>query len=254
MKRFITLFSILCLGCSLAIFSSPTADQIMEQVLERQSSTTSALDIKLTLIDTSGSARERRLQTLSTTKDGRTSTLTVFLSPESVRNTRFLSIEGTDGNTEQWIYLPSLKRIRKIAGAEEAGSFMGSDFSYSDMASTTYDTGQADHHLISEDSNSFTVESIPHEVKAYGKTITVVDKETYLPLEVQFYEPDRNTIVKTLTTEAIDTLSGRPVSTTMVMRTHSSSHSTRLEILQARYDIPLPEGYFTTRFLETGRL
>jgi hypothetical protein len=91
-------------------------------------------------------------------------------------------------------------------------------------------------------------------MKAYGKTITVVDKETYLPLEVQFYEPDRSTIVKTLTTEAIDTLSGRPVSTTMVMRTHSSSHSTRLEILQARYDIPLPEGYFTTRFLETGRL
>ncbi len=254
MKRFISLFSILCLGCSLAIFSSPTADQIMEQVLEKQSASSSALDIRLTLIDRSGSSRERRLQTLSTTKDGRTSTLTVFLSPESVRNTRFLSIEGTDGNTEQWIFLPSLKRIRKIAGTEEAGSFMGSDFSYSDMASTTYDTGQADHHLISEDSTSYTVESIPHEVKAYGKTITIVDRETYLPLEVQFYEHDGNTIVKTLTTEAIDMLSGRPVSTTMVMKTHSSSHTTRLEILQASYDIPLPEGYFTTRFLETGRL
>lgn len=186
MKRFISLFSILCLGCSLAIFSSPTADQIMEQVLEKQSASSSALDIRLTLIDRSGSSRERRLQTLSTTKDGRTSTLTVFLSPESVRNTRFLSIEGTDGNTEQWIFLPSLKRIRKIAGTEEAGSFMGSDFSYSDMASTTYDTGQADHHLISEDSTSYTVESIPHEVKAYGKTITIVDRETYLPWRFSF--------------------------------------------------------------------
>nr|WP_319473126.1 outer membrane lipoprotein-sorting protein [uncultured Sphaerochaeta sp.] len=254
MKRSITLFSILCLGCSLVLFSSPTADQIMEQVLERQSSTSSALDIRLTLIDNSGSTRERRLQTLSATKEGKTSTLTVFLSPESVRNTRFLSIEGTEGTTEQWIFLPSLKRIRKIAGAEEAGSFMGSDFSYSDMASTTYDTGQADHRLISEDDNSYRVESIPHEMKAYGKTITVVDKKTYLPLEVQFYELDGKTLLKTLTTEAIDTLSDRPVSTIMEMKTHSSSHATRLEILQARFDMPLPEGYFTTRFLETGRL
>ncbi len=254
MKRFITLFSILCLGCSLALFSSPTADQIMELVLETQSSSTSALDIKLTLIDRTGNTRERRLQTLSATQYGKTSTLTVFLSPESVRNTRFLSVEGTGGTTEQWIFLPSLKRIRKIAGTEEAGSFMGSDFSYNDMASTTYDTGQADHHLISEDGKSYTVESIPHEVKAYGKTLTIVDKETFLPLEVQFYEHDGKTILKILTTEAIETISDRPVSTIMVMKTHSSSHTTRLEILQARYDIPLPEGYFTTRFLETGRL
>ncbi|MGE4453071.1 MAG: outer membrane lipoprotein-sorting protein [Sphaerochaeta sp.] len=254
MKRFITLVAIIFLGSSLAIFSTPTADQIMEQVLNRQNASTSALDIRLTLIDRSGSTRERRLQTLSTTKEDRTSTLTVFLSPESVRNTRFLSVEGAEGKTEQWIYLPSLKRIRKIAGTEEAGSFMGSDFSYSDMASTTYDTDQAIHSLIAEDSRSYTIESVPHEKNVYGKTITMVDKETYLPLEVQFYEPDGETRLKTLTTEAIDTLSGRPVSTIMVMQTHASSHSTRLEILQARYDMSLPEGYFTTRFLETGRL
>ncbi|MGH0053252.1 MAG: outer membrane lipoprotein-sorting protein [Sphaerochaetaceae bacterium] len=254
MKRPFILMLCILISCILPIFSTSTADAIMQQMIETQRSRTAALDIRLTLQEEGGNERERRLQTLRQDKEGKTSTLTVFLSPESVRNTRFLSIEGEGGTTEQWIYLPSIKRIRRIAGTEESSSFMGSDFSYDDMASTTYETDQASHRLIGEDSTSYTVESIPNTIQAYSKTITIVDKETYLPLEVQFYEPDGKTLMKTLTTESIGMLSGRMVTKVVVMKTHASGHATRLEILQARFDIPLPEEYFTTKFLETGRL
>ncbi|NCC64605.1 MAG: outer membrane lipoprotein-sorting protein, partial [Spirochaetia bacterium] len=142
MKRYLILL-LLMLSPTFTLFGSNKAQLIMEEVLKMQQSQASALDLKLTLIEQNGTTRERRIQTLSQTKQGRVSSLTVFLSPENVRNTRFLSIEEERGNTSQWIYLPALKRIKSIESTEEGSSFMGSDFSYADMASTSYDADEA---------------------------------------------------------------------------------------------------------------
>jgi outer membrane lipoprotein-sorting protein len=253
MKRYPILLLFLLLP-SLMLFGSNKAQDIMEQVLKVQQSQSSALDLKLTLIEPSGTTRERRIQTLSQTKDTRVSSVTVFLSPENVRNTRFLSIEEEDGSTSQWIYLPALKRIRRIGTSEEGGSFMGSDFSYADMASTSYDAHEAEHTLLSEDEKTYIILSIPYKPTTYGKHITTVDKATYLPLLVEFYDLDQKTLLKTLKTEQIASIGGRMMASDVRMTTIASGHSTRLEILQARFDMNLPAGYFTTKFLETGRL
>lgn len=235
------------------IIAAPSAALIMDKVIETQKSDTAAMDLKLTLIEANGTERERRIQTLSQTVDDKTSIITVFLSPESVKNTRFLSVEGNDA-TEQWIYLPALKRVRKISATEEGGSFMGSDFSYSDMASTTYDADEATHRLIEETATTYVVESIPKTVKSYGKNIATVDKETFLPLKVEFYAPDEKTLLKTLTTLETGTVGTRPITKMVEMKTIATGHATRLEMVQVRYDVPIPAAYFTVRFLETGRL
>lgn len=253
MKRFLALLILLITTMGIA-WAAMSAGQVMAKVMETQTSSTSALDLLLTLIETDGQTRERRLQTLSQTKEGLTSTLTVFLSPENVRNTRFLSLELTGGKTEQWIYLPALKRSRRIGSSEEGGSFMGSDFSYADMASTTYDENQAEHLLLNEDATSWQIASTPHEAKTYAKTITVVEKDTYLPLSVEFYDLDGSTLIKTLVTEQTDTVNGKPITKVLKMTTKASGHATRLEMVQAKFDIPLSNGYFTQKFLETGRL
>ncbi|HKM06883.1 MAG TPA: outer membrane lipoprotein-sorting protein, partial [Sphaerochaeta sp.] len=200
-----------------------------------------------------GQERERRLQTLSMTENGLTSSITVFLSPSSVKNTRFLSVENNQGKTEQWIYLPALKRVKRIAANEEGGSFMGSDFSYSDMASTTYEADEATHTLLDETETTYIVRSVPFDKTSYGKTETTVDKKTYLPLQVDFYAKDGTTLEKQLVTKQIDQLNGRWVPKIITMTTIASGHSTRLEIVQAQYDIAMNSNYFTTRFLETGR-
>ena len=253
MKRTLPSLILLFLASSL-VWAAMPAGQVMAKVMEIQNSDTSALDLKLTLIEPNGQMRERRIQTLSQTKDGLTSSLTVFLSPENVRNTRFLFIEQEGGKTEQWIYLPALKRSRRIGSSEEGGSFMGSDFSYADMASTTYDENQAQHLLLDEDVMSWRIQSTPYEQKTYGKTITVVEKATYLPLRVEFYDLDGKTLVKTLVTEETDTVNGKPITKILTMKTEATGHATRLEMLQTRFDVPLGNGYFTLKFLETGRL
>lgn len=253
MKKHLVL-TLLFLSCLITTALASDAAQIMGKVLQTQRYDSAALDLKLTLIESDGLSRERRIQMLSKTEEGLTSSLTVFLSPENVRNTRFLSVEQTNGKTEQWIYLPALKRSRRIAASEENTSFMGSDFTYADMASTTYDQTQASHTLLDENEDSWRIESVPFDQKVYGKTITVVEKESYLPLRVEFYDLDQKTLVKTLVTEQTDVADGRPITRVVLMQTEASGHATRLEMLQTRFGQKLDNRYFTQKFLETGRL
>ncbi|AEV30015.1 Protein of unknown function (DUF1329) [Sphaerochaeta pleomorpha str. Grapes] len=256
-RSFTLVFALSCLALTFA-FSQQTGASIMHEVMEVQVSDSSALDIKLTLIDPNGSERERRLQTLTLTENGLTKTLTVFLSPSSVKNTRFLTIEKQEGSNDQWIYLPSLGRVKRIAAQEEGGSFMGSDFTYADMGSTTYDDDQAEHILIGEEmldgNNCFIVESKPTVSSEYGKTVTWVDKVTYLPLKVVFYEKDSVSVVKTLIGEDSTKIGTKWVTKTLTMTTAATNHSTRIEILQAKFDIPIDSRFFTIPFMETGRL
>ena len=135
---------------------------------------------------------------------------------------------------------------------------MGSDFTYSDMASTTYDTDEAEHTLLRQETlqgrETYVVESIPIGASDYGKTIIWVDVETYLPMKVEFYDKSSNSIVKELVTEDITFTEGRWITRSITMTTKATGHSTNIEILQAKYNIPMNSGYFTTTFLETGRV
>ena len=253
MKKTIPILLTLVLILLLPLTAAPQPQEIMDKVMEMQSSNSSAMDLELTLIDSGGQERTRRLQTLSLTENGKTSSITVFLSPSSVKNTRFLAVENDQDKTDQWIYLPALKRVKRIAANEEGGSFMGSDFSYADMASTTYDADEATHTLLGETATTYTVRSVPFDTTTYGKTETTVDKDTYLPLQVDFYAKDGSTLEKQLVTQQIEQMNGKWIPKIITMTTIASGHSTRIEILQAQYDIAMNSNYFTTRFLETGR-
>ncbi|HHT80534.1 MAG TPA: outer membrane lipoprotein-sorting protein [Spirochaetales bacterium] len=253
MKKTLPFIVIVSLMLLVKLTAAPLPQEIMDKVMEVQSSTSSAMDLALTLIDPSGQERTRRLQTLSLTENDRTSSITVFLSPSSVKNTRFLAVENEQGKTDQWIYLPALKRVKRIAANEEGGSFMGSDFSYADMASTTYDADEATHTLLEETDTIYKVRSVPFDTTTYGKTETTVDKATFLPLQVDFYAKDGVTLEKQLLTKETEQINGRWIPKVITMTTISSGHSTRIEIIQAQYDIAMNSNYFTTRFLETGR-
>ena len=257
LRRTLAVITLLVL-VSIALTAAETGPSIMQKVMDTQAADSSAMDIRLTLIEASGDSRERRIQTLTMTEQGLTNTITVFLSPASVRNTRFLTRQRADGTDDQWIYLPAIGRVRRISATEGGGSFMGSDFTYSDMASTTFDTDEATHTLLRTEPiqgrQAYVIESVPIGASDYGKTVIWVDTETYLPLKVEFYDRTASSIIKELITDSIDYTEGRWITRSITMTTRATGHSTRIEILQAKFNIPMNSGYFTTTFLETGRV
>lgn len=186
---------------------SDTGLEIMRKVIDVQKVKSSAMDIRMVLTNVKGDVSTRRIQTLMVDDEGLTKTITLFLEPASVKNTRFLTVQNESRNDDQWIYLPALRKVKRIVSSEKNGSFMGSDFSYSDMSYSDDTINSSTHTLLREEYlneiECYVVESIPDEnsSSSYGKEISWVDKKTWLTPKVEFYGADRTTLAKTLKSE-----------------------------------------------------
>jgi len=238
--------------------AAQTGPSIMKGVADAQTATSSAMEIAMTVVDAKGNGGERRIQTLTSEKDGLSKTITVFLSPASVKNTRFLTVENKGRDDDQWIFLPALGKVKRISAAERGGSFMGSDFSYADMDSVSMSVDEAEHALLREEkigeNECFVVESVPNKPGDYGKSLVWVDKATSVVMKVEFFAKDKATVLKRLEAEKIEKIQGHWIARKMSMTTIATGHKTLIEIVQAKFDMPVNPGYFTDYFLETGRM
>ncbi len=118
-----------------------TGEWVARQIQDRDTGRDSRAALHLTLYDRHGRARERTLTLLSKRGAGREGdkVLTRFTRPEDIRGTSFLVWEHPAAEDERFLYLPSLGRVRRIAGSEAQESFVGTDFSYEDIGGREFD-------------------------------------------------------------------------------------------------------------------
>lgn len=149
-------------------------------------------EMKMVLRSASGSENVRmiKIKSLEVTTDGDKS-LMVFDEPKDVQGTSFLSFSHVNGPDDQWIYLPALKRVKRIASNKKSGSFMGSEFSYEDLSSFEPEK-YSFKYLRDETLNGekcFVVESVPKDANSgYSKLVTWVDQSEYRMQKVEFYD------------------------------------------------------------------
>ena len=158
-------------------------------------------DMLMTLRNEQGqeSVREVKMKSLEVETDGDKS-LTVFNTPKDVKGTAFLSYSHSVGADDQWLYLPSLKRVKRISSRNKSGPFMGSEFSFEDLSSFEIDKYSykylGDENVAGMD--SFKVEQYPKdENSGYSKRIVWVDKQEYRIIKVEFYDRKKS-LLKTL--------------------------------------------------------
>ncbi len=255
-KKLLTGFGLVLL-LSASLFAE-TGRDIMQTVSDKNSTQSAHSLVTLRLIDKRGSVSTRIIEMFSkkNAKD-ETLSLIIFHTPASVKNTRFLSRENKGRKNDQWIYLPALKRVRRIAASEGNKSFMGTDLTYDDMGTRDVDK---DIHTLTGDgkingNNCYVIESRAkkEESSQYSKRISWIDKNKMIPLKVDFYDKSGK-LIKELTTKNIKKIQGHwtPLETTM--KNVQTGHSTVIIITKIVYNTKLPDGIFTTRFLRTGRL
>jgi len=146
------------------------------------------------------SRRIIRSRVLEVHGDGNKS-LSIFDVPRDVKGTAFLSFSHKVGDDEQWLYLPALKRVKRINSRNKSGSFMGSEFAYEDIASQEVEK-YTHKHLREEKFNGilcFVGESYPVDKRnsGYTKRINWTDTEEYLVRKVTFYD-HKQSLLKTL--------------------------------------------------------
>jgi hypothetical protein len=145
-----TLKKLLTVAIVIAGFSASaqlTGREIVNKAYNLPSGDDQTSQLTMTLVNKSGQTRVRKIQQF--TKDFGTveKSIMFFLSPADVKNTSFMNWSYDDENKadDQWIYLPALKKVKRISSDSKSDYFMGSDFTYDDLGDRKLD---ADTHKL----------------------------------------------------------------------------------------------------------
>ncbi|MEL3906125.1 MAG: outer membrane lipoprotein-sorting protein [Treponema sp.] len=233
-----------------------TGYDIMKKADERPQPATAEFTIEMSLINPKGKVRVRTISVHKKEYDSGTKQVMIFSKPADVKGVGYLSISHKDGSEDdRWLYMPALKKVRRISGSSSGDSFMGSDFSYDDMGGHQLD--DYDYTLLGtetlEGRSVWKIEIIPHTKKQYSKSIAWVDQETLLYLKSEFYDKQEQQI-KLLTAEDIQKESGFWVAKKMTMENVQTKHKTVIKTLQAKYNMNISDSIFRASALESGTL
>ena len=136
------------------------------------------------------SLRKVRVKTLEITGDGDKS-MSIFDKPADVKGTAFLTYSHSKEPDEQWLYLPALKRVKRISSKNKSGPFMGSEFAYEDISSQEVDK-YTYKFLREEDLDgkpTFVNEQVPtYKNSGYTRQVVWIDQSKYIPLKIEFYD------------------------------------------------------------------
>lgn len=158
-------------------------------------------DLKMTLKNKQGQSSTRELETKTLEIDGDgDKSMTLFHSPKDIKGTAFLSFTHALEPDEQWLFLPALKRVKRISSANKSGPFVGSEFAYEDLSSQEIEKYSykwlRDEPMHGHD--CFVVETYPeYDKSGYTKRVVWLDKEMYQARKIDFYDR-KNTLLKTL--------------------------------------------------------
>lgn len=200
-KLLISLVIALFWGQCYALTDEEKGLEIVREVDQRDTGFgDSKSEMKMILRNRSGdeTLRKLRIQTLEVIGDGDKS-LIIFNSPRDVKGTAFLSFTHALDPDEQWLYLPALKRVKRISSSNKSGPFLGSEYAFEDL--TSFEVPKYKYKYLRDEvldgKDCFVIELYPqYEHSGYTRQISWIDKERYIPLQAEYYDR-KNALLKT---------------------------------------------------------
>ena len=164
------------------------------------------------------------------------------------------SYDDPNKDDDQWLYLPALKKVKRISGSSKDNEFMGSDFTYADMEKRHPD--EDTHKLLKSETlngeDCWVVEVVPKdEDDMYSKKIVWISKSKLLPVRIDFYDEDGE-LLKTLTVNDIRKTGKYWVITDETMHNKQKNHKTHIVISNMKVDQGLSDSKFTQRAMRKG--
>jgi hypothetical protein len=260
-KRWFGMGLALVMASTLQAHAAPGADEIMQKNFFSSKLKKLEKEVSMNLINNRGETRLRKIHAVSILREnGIDSNMLVrFVAPAEVRGTAFLKIEHLEGEDDQWVYLPALRKSRRLVSSNKKDSFLGSDFAYGDVLPPKVSLYR--NSLIREESVDgipcFVIESIPvdENVKrdyGYGKKINWIGKDHFHELKTEYYDLAGN-LLKTQNVRDIilvDKENRRWVANYREMINHQSRHKTLFVADRHTTDVSVNNQTFSLRNLE----
>lgn len=230
-----------------------TADELAQAVYDRPAGKDISARVEMAL-ESKGEIKKRRILYSYGVDRGNAErwTLIRFVTPSEVAGTGLLSLDHPGDASDQWLYLPGLDRVRRIASNRKGGRFVGSDFYYEDLSDRE---PSMDHHkLLGEDKvgnvTCTLLESTPVDKSnsVYSKRVGCIHPELLIPLRIDFYARGKEP-VKRLQASRIRKVQDYWTIYQSTMIDLQKDHRTHLITTDLVYDQGLPDNMFTQRGL-----
>jgi outer membrane lipoprotein-sorting protein len=236
--------------------SSMSGEEIIYKVYNRSEPSEQSGTLVMTLINSRGEKRVREISQYIRLYGSDEKKIMFFQSPADVKNTSFMnwSYDREGKEDDQWIYLPALKKIKRISSDSKGDYFMGSDFTYDDLG----DRHQSEdtHRLTGEDIidgvKCLVVESISKDDDyMYSKTVTWIIPDKWIGLKKDFYDEDGN-LFKTLKVNEYTQIREYWIITGSEMHNLQKDHTTTMELSAIKLDTGIEDSIFTERMMTRG--
>jgi len=245
------------LAATLTLFAQEKINglQIIQNVYDRDTGTEVEGNLTMTLTNKDGNKRVRELKQFIKDFGDVEKKIMYFIKPADVKNTSFMNWSYTDEKADdQWIYLPALKKVKRISSDSKSDYFMGSDFTYDDLG----DRKPSDdiHKILREEKFNgevcYVVESTPKEKDyMYSKTVTWIVKDKWIGLQKKFYDEDGD-FLKTLTINKYEEIDGIITILNTSMVNDQNKHGTTMEFSDVKINKGVDDNLFTERMMKRG--
>ena len=237
-----------------------TGYEIMQRSLNKTSWQDMQADVELILTNARGETRVRKIVMYTRKRtENESDMLMRFVAPADVKGTAFLVIEHEKGDDERYLYLPALRRIKRIASSGKGGNFMSSDFTYYDIGKPklndwTYQ--RLEDEKIGE-RECYQLECLPANKQiskdtGYGKIIRWIDKERLVTLKSLYYDRGMREW-KVLEVPLVEKIAGIWFQTDMVMKDLQTGHQSEMKFTNVKVNQNIPKSFFSQRYLQRGR-
>ncbi len=243
--------------------SAQTADEVVANVNAVPRGEQLSRKLDMVLVDKRGRSRERGTVIYRKYFGDERRTVLFFESPANVRGTGFLSFDyaAPDREDDQWLYLPALRKVRRVSAADRGDYFLGTDFSYEDIKQEGR-LSEADYRFElapdqPADSEQIVILATPRsEVIAqelgYSGTRVTVSRANWMVMTVEFTDLKGKPLKKLDASEVMQ-VDGFWTRRQLVMENLQSGHRSELTFSEVDFNSPIADRLFTTQALARGR-
>jgi|APTNR8051073442_1049403.scaffolds.fasta_scaffold02826_3 hypothetical protein len=242
-----------------------SADAIMARVVARDDGRQMTRTLHMAMTDRQGTTRERETVSYVVQEDNEKKTVIFYTEPRNVKGTAFLTYDYSGAGTEddQWLYLPALRKVRRISASDRGDYFLGTDFTYEDIKKENkvaledyrfrrFDDGNAevDGHA------TIAIEGVPADNATarelgYGRAVWHIDPAIWIARRTEMWDINGNPL-KTINNDDIRKVDGIWTVHRIEAENHKTGHRTVFEFSDVDYATPVDPKMFETRRLERG--
>lgn len=241
----------------------PSADEIVDAVNSRDDGASLTRTMHITMTDRRGKTREQTAKAFRKYYGDEKRSTIFYVEPANIKDTAFLTYDyyGTEKDDDQWLYLPELRRVRRISSSNRGDYYLGTDFTYEDIKLDTR-LGVEDYNWTTigtenlEGHGCFVIEGIPvdketAEELGYGKHRVWVDRDAWIVRQNQLWDVNGNEL-KTVSWQDWQEFDGIWSVGTMIAENHKTGHKTVFSFSDIDYATEIPDDTFTERALTRG--